>query len=189
MEKLLVEVSARHIHLTKEHVNILFGEGYELTFRKELSQPGQFATNDKVVLVGPKSEMALTVLGPERNVTQAEVSLTDARVLGIKAPIRESGDVAGSTGITLKGPKGTVEIQEGVIVAKRHVHMEPKDAEYYGVKNGDVIGVAIETDGRSIVFNDTVVRVSESYRLAMHIDTDEANGANIGGNVFGSVVK
>ncbi len=188
-EKFVVEVSARHIHLSQNDLEVLFGADHKLTSKKELSQPGQFACEERVVLVGPKSEMTLTVLGPTRNATQAELSLTDARVLGIKAPIRESGDVAGSTGITLKGPKGTVELTEGVIVAKRHIHMHPTDAAYYEVANGDVVGVQIETEARSLIFNDTVVRVREDFKLAMHIDTDEANAAAIAGEAFGSIVK
>ncbi|MFI3283973.1 MAG: phosphate propanoyltransferase [Erysipelotrichaceae bacterium] len=188
MEKFLVEVSARHIHVSQEVLEALFGEGAALTIRKELSQPGQFASGEKVKLVGPKSEMMVSILGPVRKDTQIELSLTDARNLGVKAPIRESGDVKGSTGVKLVGPCGEVELEEGIIVAKRHIHMTEADAEKYGVSNGQVVGVEIETEGRSIVFKDTVVRVRNDFALAMHIDTDEANAAGIAGSAQGSIV-
>lgn len=188
-EKILVEVSARHIHLSQEHLEVLFGAGHQLTCKKELSQPGQFACDEKVTLVGAKSEMKLSVLGPVRKETQIELSLTDARTLGVSAMIRESGDIEGTNGIKLVGPSGEVTLEKGVIAAKRHVHMTPKDAESYGVANGEIIGIKIETDGRSLVFNDTVVRVSDTYALAMHIDTDEANAAAISGTAQGELIK
>ena len=176
----LVETSARHVHVTQEHLEKLFGEGYELTVRKMLSQPGQFASNDKVTVVGPKGELKCSILGPVRKETQIEVSLTEARQLGIKAPVRESGDIAGSAGCKLIGPAGEVEVTEGVIAAKRHVHMTPEDAEHYGVENGQIVSVKVFNgvdDSRALVFDNTVVRVSKSYALAMHIDTDESNAA------------
>lgn len=187
-EKFLVEVSARHIHVSQEHLETLFGAGYALTNKKDLSQPGQFACEEKVTLVGPKGEMKLSILGPTRKETQVELSLTDARTIGVVAQIRESGDIAGTSGLKLVGPAGEVEITEGVIAAKRHIHMTSKDAEVYGVTNGQIVGVKIETAGRSIVFYDTVVRVSDTYALAMHIDTDEANAAAIAGSAQGEIV-
>lgn len=176
----LVETSARHVHVTQEHLEKLFGEGYQLTIRKMLSQPGQFASNEKVKVVGPKGELNCSILGPVRKQTQIEVSLTEARQLGIKAPVRESGDIAGSAGCKLVGPAGEVEVEEGVIAAMRHVHMTVSDADHYEVKNGQIVSVKVFNgvdDTRSLVFDNTVVRVSDSYSLAMHIDTDESNAA------------
>lgn len=189
MEKILVEVSARHIHLSQKDLDVLFGQGYELTNKKDLSQPGQFACEEKVTIVGPKSQMAMTILGPTRQNTQLELSFTDARVLGVKAPLRESGDTTASAGVKLVGPAGEVELTEGAIVAKRHIHMTENDAANYGVANGDIVGVSVVTDGRSTVFNDTVVRVRNDFALAMHIDTDEANAAGISGSAMGDLVK
>ncbi len=189
MEKFLVEVSARHIHLTDEHLAVLFGEGYKLTPKKDLSQPGQYACEEKVTVKGPRGELKMSILGPTRSASQVEVSLTDARTLGVEALIRESGDVKGTNGVTLIGPNGQMELEEGVIAAKRHIHMTPSDAEKYGVKNGDIVSVRLDTKDRSTVFGDTVVRVSEKYALAMHIDTDEANAANVKGSCMGEIVK
>ena len=189
MDKILVEVSARHIHLTKEHVAILFGEGYELTPKKYLSQPGQFACEEKVRVVGPRGELKMSVLGPERKDSQVEVSLTDARTLGVEALVRESGDIEGTNGVKVIGPNGEVDLDKGVIAAKRHIHMTPEDAKKYGVENGDIVNVKVETEGRSLVFGDTVIRVSDKYALAMHIDTDEANAACIKGSAMGELVK
>lgn len=187
-EKILVEVSARHIHLSNADLAVLFGEGHQLTCKKELSQPGQFACEEKVTVKGPRGELKMSVLGPTRKDTQVEVSLTDARTLGVAALIRESGDIAGTNGCTLVGPCGTVELKEGVIAAKRHIHMTTKDAEYYGLTNGQIVEVKVETNGRTTTFGDTVVRVSDSYALAMHIDTDEANAAAISGSVQGEII-
>ena len=189
MDKILVEVSARHIHLTKEHVAILFGEGYELTPKKYLSQPGQFACEEKVRVVGPRGELKMSVLGPERKDSQVEVSLTDARALGVEALVRESGDIEGTNGVKVIGPNGEVDLDKGVIAAKRHIHMTPEDAKKYGVENGEIVNVKVETEGRSLVFGDTVIRVSDKYALAMHIDTDEANAACIKGSAMGELVK
>ena len=189
MEKILVEVSARHMHLSQNDLEVLFGAGHQLTNKKDLSQPGQFACEEKVKVVGPKGEMMFTVLGPVRKDTQIELSLTDARTLGLKAPVRESGDIENSGAVKLVGPEGEIDIEKGVIVAKRHIHMTHADAEKYGVKNGDVVGVEIVTDGRSIVFNDTVVRVRDDFACAMHIDTDEANAAGISGSAQGTIIK
>ena len=187
--KVLVETSARHVHVTQEHLEALFGKGFELTVKKELSQPGQFASNEKVKIVGSKKELTASILGPVRPETQIELSLTDARSIGVVAPIRESGDVAGSGACKLVGPAGEVEVKEGVIAAKRHIHATPEDAEKLGVKDKDIVSVKIDTDGRSLVFGDVVVRVSPKYALAMHIDTDEANAAACAGEVYGEIVK
>ena len=186
----IIETSARHVHVTQETLEVLYGKGYQLTVKKELSQPGQFASQEKVDVVGPKSTLKCSILGPCRKLNQVEVSFTDARTLGVTAPVRESGDVAGSAPIKLVGPAGEVELSEGVIVAKRHVHMTPKDAADFGVKNGDIVKVEILNEtGRKLVFDDTVIRVSDSYALAMHIDTDEANAGALFGLVKGTIVK
>lgn len=189
--KFIVETSARHIHLTPETVEILYGAGAELLVKKMLSQPGQFATaNEKIKVVGPKGELMCSVLGPVRKVNQIELSFTDARTLGIKdVPVRESGDVAGTPGCRLIGPAGEIELSEGCMIAKRHVHMTPADAEAFGVENGQIVSVKVESaGGRSTIYGDTVVRVSENYALAMHIDTDEANAAAAFGEVYGEIV-
>ena len=194
--KILVETSARHVHLTQETLEILFGKGHQLTVRKELSQPGQYASTDKVIVLGynkkdpsgVRPQAALSILGPVRKANQVELSYTDARSLGITAPVRESGDIQGSGKCTLKGPAGEVDLEEGVIIAKRHIHMTPKDAEAFGVENGDIVAVAIQgAGGRETIYGDTVVRVSESYALAMHIDTDECNAAAAFGEVYGEL--
>lgn len=178
------------MHVTKETLLKLFGDGATLEIKKMLSQPGQFASNQKVKVVGPKGELNCSILGPERSQDQVEVSLSDARTLGITAPIRESGDVAGSAACKLVGPAGEVELTEGVIVAKRHVHMTPTDAEEFGVKNGQIVNVKVSNEtGRSLIFGDTVIRVSPTYALAMHVDTDEANAGALAGQVFGTIVK
>ena len=187
--KFVVETSARHVHVTQEDLETLFGKGHELTKKKDLSQPGPFACEEKVTIVGSKKEMKASILGPVRPETQVELSLTDARSIGVDAPIRESGDVAGSGACKLVGPAGEVELKEGVIAAKRHIHATPEDAEKLGVKDKDVVSVKIDTEGRSLVFGDVVVRVSPKYALAMHIDTDESNAAACGREVFGEIVK
>ena len=187
--KFVVETSARHVHVTQEDLETLFGKGHELTKKKDLSQPGQFACEEKVTIVGSKKEMKASILGPVRPETQVELSLTDARSIGVDAPIRESGDVAGSGACKLVGPAGEVELKEGVIAAKRHIHATPEDAEKLGVKDKDVVSVKIDTEGRSLVFGDVVVRVSPKYALAMHIDPDESNAAACGREVFGEIVK
>ena len=188
--KILVETSARHVHLTQDAVVALYGEGAELIVKKMLSQPGQFATaNEKLKLVGPKGEMMVSVLGPTRSANQVELSFTDARALGLKGvPVRESGDVGSTPGIKLVGPAGEIEIDEGCIIAKRHIHMTPEDAEGLGVVNGQVVRVMVKSD-RTTIFDDVVVRVSPSYALAMHIDTDECNAACAFGEIYGEIVK
>ena len=188
--KILVETSARHIHLTAEAVEVLFGKGAELSVKKMLSQPGQFATaNEKIKLVGPKGEMMVSVLGPTRPANQIELSYTDARALGLKnVPVRESGDVAGTPGLKMVGPAGELDVAEGAIIAKRHIHMTPADAEGLNVQNGEIVKVLIKSE-RTTIYDDVVVRVSPSYALAMHIDTDECNAAAAFGEVWGEIVK
>lgn len=177
---ILVEVSARHVHLTTEHIGILFGAGHELTKKKELSQPGEFACEERVTVVGTKRELAnVSVLGPARPVSQVEISSTDARSIGIAAPVRESGEVKDSGSCKLLGPAGEIELSEGVIIAKRHIHMTPEKAEAFKVANKQIVSARIKTDDRSLIFGDVVVRVSDKYALAMHIDTDEGNAAGI----------
>ena len=186
----MIETSARHIHLTQETVEKLFGAGYQLTIRKPLSYPGQYACNERLTIVGPKKEMAnVSILGPTRKADQVEVSATDARTLGIDAPIRESGDLEGSGACKLVGPKGEVVLEKGVIAAKRHIHMTPADAEAFGCKDKDIVSVKIDSDGRALTFGDVVVRVSPSYALAMHIDTDESNAGCVAPGTMGEVIK
>ena len=175
-----IAISARHLHLTQEAVEILFGEGAELTVKAPISQPGQFACNEKVDLVGPKRTIkGVRVIGPTRPACQVEVSRTDEYTLGIDAPIRNSGDVRNSPGIKLVGPAGELTLKEGLICARRHIHMDPASAEAFGVSDKDVVEVAVNSSGRDLVFGDVLVRVSPKYVLEMHIDTDEANAAQI----------
>lgn len=185
----LVEISARHLHVSQEHLEILFGKGHELTHKKDLSQPGQYACEERVTVVGPKKELAgVSILGPVRPATQVEISATDARSIGIAAPVRESGDVAGSGACKLVGPCGEVEISEGVIVAKRHIHMTPDDAAKYELTDNQVVNVEVKSNGRSLVFGDVVVRVSPKFALAMHIDTDEGNAAMVAPGTMGEIL-
>ena len=187
--KILVETSARHVHLTEADIETLFGKGATLTHKKDLSQPGQFACEERVKLVGPKKEIAnVIVLGPARPASQVEISYTDARTLGLDAPIRESGDVNGSAACKMVGPCGEVELAEGAIVAKRHIHMTPEDAENLKVSDKQIVKVKISSEGRETVFGDVVVRVSPKFALAMHIDTDEANASCAFGKCFGEIV-
>ena len=171
----IVETSARHAHISEEHLKVLFGADAELVVKKMLSQPGQYASEQKITVVGPRGSLNMTILGPVRKDTQIEVSLSDARTLGINAPIRESGDVKGSSACKIIGPCGEVELTAGVIVL--------------GVTNGEIVKVEVNTNGSSLIFGDVVVRVSDSYALAMHIDTDEANAAAASGTVYGRIVK
>ncbi len=189
-QKVLVETSARHLHVTQQDLETLFGTGYQLTKKKDLSQPGQFACEERVDVVGPKKTLTgVSILGPVRSATQVELSLTDARSIGIKAPIRESGDVAGSAGCKLIGPKGEVELTEGVIAAKRHIHMTTADAAQFSLKDKDIVSVKIDDNGRGLTFGEVVVRVSDSYALAMHIDTDESNAACVAPGTMGEIIK
>ncbi|MGI6767909.1 MAG: PduL/EutD family phosphate acyltransferase [Bacilli bacterium] len=188
--KILVETSARHVHVSEEHFKILFGEDAALTVKKDLSQPGQFAAEERVTIVGPRKIQAnVTILGPFRKQTQVEISATDARALGIQGVIRESGDIKETPGCTIIGPKGEIEIAEGVIVAKRHIHLNLEEAEAYGLKDKEVVQVEINTPERSLIFGDVVVRVREDFSAAMHIDTDEANAGNIGPETYGTIIK
>mgnify|MGYP004548783639 CR=1 FL=1 len=191
MKEVLVETSARHIHLTREAVDTLFGEGYELTNKKNLSQPGQFACAEKLLVVGPKGSLKASILGPVRSANQVELSLTDARSIGVSAPIRESGDIGGTPGCKLVNPENgkEIELTEGVIAAKRHIHLTPKDAEEIGVKDKQIVSVKIENDSRSTIFGDVVCRVSPKFAPAMHIDTDEANASCAFGKVYGEIIK
>ena len=189
-KKVLVETSARHIHLTDEAVAALYGADAKLEVKKMLSQPGQFATtNEKIKVVGPKGELKCSILGPERKADQVELSLTDARTIGVSAAVRESGDIAGTDGCILRGPCGEVKIENGIIAAKRHIHMTPADAATYGVSDKEIVSVKIDNCKRPLIFGDVVVRVSENFALAMHIDTDECNAAGISGNASGEIVK
>lgn len=187
--KVLVETSARHIHLTEDAIATLYGQGAVLIQKKMLSQPGQFAAgNEKIKLVGPKGELMVSVLGPARSANQVELSFSDARVLGLKdVPVRESGDVSGTPGLKLVGPCGELEINEGVIIAKRHIHFNPEQAAQFGICDKQVVKVKIES-ARTTVFDDVVCRVSPSYELAMHIDTDECNACCAFGTVYGEVI-
>lgn len=188
--KILIETSARHLHVSKEHLEILFGKDAVLTPKKDLSQPGQFACEERVNIVGPKREIkGVTILGPVRPQTQVEISLTDARSIGVKAPIRESGDVAGSAGCKLVGPCGEVELTEGVIAAKRHIHLDTKTAEEFGVADKEIVSVKVDSDDRSTIYGDVVVRVSDKFAPAMHIDTDESSAAQVGMDMYGEIIK
>ena len=188
-KKVLVETSARHMHLTDEAVAVLYGADAKLEVKKMLSQPGQFATaNEKIKVVGPKGEIMCSVLGPTRKANQVELSFTDARVLGLKnVPVRESGDVAGTPGVKLVGPCGEVEISEGCIIAKRHIHFDTASAEAMGIKDKQIVKVKIDSD-RTTLFDDVVCRVHDTYALAMHIDTDECNAACAFGEIYGEIV-
>ena len=185
----LVETSARHIHVCRRVLDILFGEGYELTKKKDLSQPGQYACEERVQVIGPKGSFpGVSILGPVRPETQVELSAGDARSIGVKAPIRESGDLAGSGASKLVGPNGEVELNDGVIIAKRHIPMTPADAEKYNLKDKDIVSVKVDTDGRSLIFGDVIVRVNAAYALAMHIDTDESNAASCAMGMEGDII-
>lgn len=179
-KKIPVGISARHVHVSREDLDILYGKGYQLTVKKDLSQPGQFACNETVDLVTEKSTFKnVRILGPERKATQVELSMTDAMKLRLNPPVRDSGDLQGSAGVTIVGPQGTVKIEQGVIVACRHIHMTPADAELYGVKDKEVVKVKCDGE-RGLVFDKVLIRVNDQYKLEMHIDTDEGNAALLG---------
>ena len=187
---ILVETSARHVHVTEADLYTLFGEGYKLTNKKDLSQPGQFACEERVDVVGPKRTLSnVSILGPVRKATQVELSLTDARSIGVTAPVRESGDLEGAGACKLVGPCGEVEVSMGVIAAQRHIHMTPADAAKFDVADKDIVKVEIESNGRSLVFGDVVVRVRDDFALAMHIDTDESNAAGCTPGLMGTLIK
>lgn len=188
-KKVIVETSARHIHVSEEALKTLFGEGATLTNKKDLSQPGQFACEEKVTVVGPKGEFKMSILGPVRPETQVEVSLSDARKMGIAAPVRESGDIDGTPGCKLIGPMGEMEIEKGVIAAKRHIHLDPKTAEEFGVSDKQIVSLKVGTKGaRSLIFDDVVIRVSEKFSPAAHVDTDESNAAGLGFTAEGEII-
>ncbi len=188
-KKFIIETSARHVHVTQEHLEILFGKGATLTRKKDLSQPGQFACEERVTVVGPKKSIPnVSILGPVRPDTQVELSGTDARSIGVAAPIRESGDVAGSGACKLVGPCGEVELEQGVMIAKRHIHLTPEDAAELGVKDKDIVWVKCGAEGRKAVLGDVVCRVSPNYARAMHIDTDESNAIGAGRDMEGEIV-
>jgi acetate kinase len=184
-----LEVSAHHVHLAQAHVDALFGPGYELMVRSDLSQPGQYACQETVNLGGPRGRIErVRILGPVRSQTQVEIAMTEQFRLGIRAPIRASGDLDGSPGLTLEGPAGTVDLAQGVICSVRHIHIPPEDALAMGLKDHDVCMVRIEGE-RTLIFGDVLVRVDPDYRLAMHLDTDEANAAGIRTGMEGFLVS
>lgn len=188
--KVIVETSARHVHLSKDDLESLFGEGKELTFKKALSQPGQYACEERVNVIGPKGELKnVSILGPVRKETQVEVSLTEARKLGIKVPIRDSGKLENTPGCKLVGPNGEIEISKGVIAAKRHIHLDPETANNWGVENEDIVSVNIDSVGRGLTFGDVLIRVSDKFAPAMHIDTDESNASAAYGEIYGEIIK
>ena len=187
--KIVIEGSGKHCHVTRETLDTLFGKGFELEVKKMLTQPGQFATPHKVTVVGPRRSAEVTILGPCRKADQVELSLTDATYLGFTAPIRESGDIAGSTGCKLIGPKGEVVISEGVIIAKRHVHFTPEDAEKLGLLDKQLVKVKVDGD-RMLIFDEVVVRISPDFATYMHVDYDEFNAAALSAaNCMGEIFK
>ena len=184
-----VEASGRHVHLSRKELDALFGTGYELTKAKDLSQPGQYASKERLTVVGPKGAFHnVVILGPVRKESQVEVSLTDCLQLGVKAPIRESGDIEGTPGIVLVNGDKSVSLEKGLIVAKRHVHMTPEDAEKIGVKNHDIVKVKVE-GARPLIFDDVVIRVSPKFATYMHIDYDEANACGFSKGIRGCIIK
>ena len=184
-----VEISARHVHLTREAVDKLFGAGYKLTPKRDLSQPGQFLSEERVKIVTRKGELDnIAVLGPERQAVQVELSMTDARALGLKAPIRLSGDLTGAADVIIIGPMGMIEAKGSAIVARAHLHMTPQDAQRYGVNNGEKVSIRMDTE-RPMTINDVEVRVSSTSKLAVHIDFDEANAAALSGDGQGWLIK
>lgn len=188
-EKIIAETSARHVHLTNEHIELLFGKGHTLTHKKDLSQPGQFACEERVTVEGPKSALKnVSILGPARSASQVEISLTDARSIGISAPVRESGDIAGSASVKLIGPAGEVVLSEGAIAAKRHIHLTPEAAKEQGVTDKEIVMVRLDT-ARPLIFDDVVCRVSEKFAPAFHMDTDESNAAGAAGTVYCEIIK
>lgn len=188
--KVLIETSARHLHVCRATLEILFGKDAKLTPKKALSQPEQFACEEKVTVVGPKKAIEnVTILGPCRKSDQVEISATDARTLGITQVIRESGDTLNTPGCKLIGPKGTVDLAEGVIIAKRHIHATTAEAAKLGISDKQIVNVKVVNAHRSIIYGDVVVRVRDDFKLAMHIDTDEANAGALGPDVYGEIIK
>jgi putative phosphotransacetylase len=187
--KVLVEVSARHVHLSQADLETLFGKGHQLTVKKMLSQPGQIAYEERVTVIGPKKEIAnVSILGPCRKDTQIELSLTDARGIGAVPPIKESGDIKNSASCKIVGPAGEILIKEGLIIAKRHIHLTPETALAWNVKDKDMFCVKVQSQDRSLIFDDVVIRVRADFADAMHIDTDEGNAAAVNGIVYGTIL-
>jgi acetate kinase len=185
-----IAISARHIHLTQEVVEQLFGQGYQLTEKSALSQPGQFAANETVTICGPKNTIErVRILGPCRELNQLEISRTDEFFIGIDAPVRASGKVENSPGIKIIGPKGEITLKEGVICAWRHIHMTPEDAAIFEVEDGDIVEVDVKNGDRPLTFGNVLIRVSPKFKLEMHIDTDEANAAELSQNAEGALIK
>ena len=180
VKEVIIEGSGKHCHVTRDTLDTLFGKGFELEVKKWLTQPGQFATPHKITVVGPRRSTEVSIIGPCRKADQIELSLTDATALGFTAPIRESSDVAGSPGCKLIGPKGEADISEGVIIAKRHVHLTPEDAAKFGLEDKQIVRVRVDGE-RALVFDDVVARVSDEYATFMHVDYDEMNAAAISG--------
>ena len=180
MTKKLVPVglSNKHCHLSQADIDTLFGAGYELTKMKDLSQPGQFACDEKVTVVGPKGSFEMRVLGPARPESQIEISITDGFSIGIKAPVKNSGDIAGTPGAKIVGPNGEVELKEGIIAAARHIHMHTSDGEKFGLKDNDIVSVKVEGP-RGLIFDNVLVRVKDSFALEFHADIDEGNAAGL----------
>ncbi len=190
MKNFIVETSARHVHLSEADFKVLFGENASLTKKKDLSQPGQYACEERVTVKGAKKDLpGVSILGPFRKESQVELSATDARSIGLPIVVRESGVLDGTPGCTLVGPCGEVVLEKGVIVAKRHIHATVKDALELGVEDKEIVSVKVNTEGRSLIFGDVVVRVNDTYALAMHIDTDESNAALMTPGVLGEIVK
>ncbi|MBP3503758.1 MAG: phosphate propanoyltransferase [Bacilli bacterium] len=186
----IVETSARHVHLSEADFKVLFGENATLTKKKDLSQPGQYACEERVVVKGTKKDLpGVSILGPFRKESQVELSATDARSIGLGIAVRESGVLDGTPGCTLVGPAGEVTLEKGVIVAKRHIHATVADAKELGVVDKEIVSVKVNTPERSLIFGDVVVRVNDTYALAMHIDTDESNAAGMVPGVMGEIVK
>jgi putative phosphotransacetylase len=185
--KVIIEGSGKHCHVTRETLDVLFGKGFELVVKKMLSQPGQFASEQKITVVGPKGQTTLSIIGPCRKADQVELSFTDARALGFDPPIRESGDLKGSPGCKLIGPKGEVTIKEGVIIAKRHLHLTPEDAAEFGIKDKQNVKVKVGGE-RGLIFDEVVARVSRDYATFVHIDYDEVNAAALFGEVAGEII-
>ncbi len=185
----MVEASGRHVHLSKEHLEELFGKGYKLTHAKNLSQPGQFVAKERVRVIGPKGEFSgVAILGPCRNFSQVELSFTDCREIGVEGVVRESGKIKGTPGILIGVGDKYVQLKEGVIVAKRHVHMTPADAEKFDVKDGENVKVKVNSE-RPVIFDDVLIRVKDSFSLSMHIDFDEANSCGFIPGVIGSIFR
>ncbi len=190
MSKFLVETSARHVHLSQQDLEVLFGKDAKLTVKKNLSQPDQYACEERVTVVGPKRSLEnVSILGPVRAFTQVEISATDARSIGCPIAIKESGDIAGTPGCKLVGPCGEIELKEGVIVAKRHIHLKPDDAKNLGVSDKEIVNVKIETPERTAILGDVVCRVNPNFALSMHIDTDESNAVGSAREQYGEIVK